>query len=135
MRAFTVPRQLRSPHPCVTAFQDKRENVSRPQLGRAARYLQGLIAAAGEMGWTVPSKAPAGYGRPQEVAPDLAVRLPSAEFTLTVRELDQRGRPSRAFITQTDYYTRDQRTTANKDFLASGRLEATVVKRGRTTRS
>jgi hypothetical protein len=128
VRAFTVPRQLRSPHPCVTAFQDKRENVSRPQLGRAARYLQGLIAAAGEMGWKVPSKAPAGYGRRHEVTPDLAVRLPSAEFAVTVRELDQRGRPGRAFITQTDYYTRDQRTTANKGFLASGRLEATVVK-------
>lgn len=128
VRAFAVPRQLRSPHPCVTAFQGKREYVSRAQLGRAARYLQGLVAAAGEMGWKVPSKAPAGYGRPHEVTPDLAVRLPSAEFAVTVRELDQRGRPGQVFITQTDYYTRDQRTTANKNFLPSGRLEITVIK-------
>jgi hypothetical protein len=128
VRAFTVPRQLRSPHPCVTAFQAKRGYVSRAQLGRAARYLQGLITAAGEMGWKVPSSAPAGYGRPHEVAPDLAVRLLSAEFAVSIRELDQRGRPGQAFITQTDYYTQDQRTTANKNFMPSGRLEVTVIK-------
>ena len=64
---------------------------------------------------------------PYEVTPDLAVRLPSAEFAVLIRELDHRGCPGQAFITQTGYYTRDQRTTANKNFLPSG-LEATVIK-------
>jgi hypothetical protein len=128
LRAFTVPRQLRSPHPCVTAFQDKRLYVSRPQIPRAARYLQGIVLAAGQMGWNVPAKAPAGHGGRGEVIPDLLVRLPSREVTVTIRELDQRGRPGQAFVTQADYYTRVQRTTSNKSFLGSGRLEATVSK-------
>jgi hypothetical protein len=128
LRAFTVPRQLRSPHPCVATFQDKRQYVSRPQIARAARYLQGIILAANEMGWKVPAKAPAGYGGRGEVSPDLSIRLPSSQVTVTIRELDQRGRPGLAFVTQTDYYTCAQRTTANKSFLAAGRLEATVSK-------
>lgn len=61
LRAFAVPRQLRGPHPCVTAFQDKRARVSRPQIARAARFLQGLVQAAGEMGWKVHAKVPSGY--------------------------------------------------------------------------
>jgi hypothetical protein len=32
MRAFKVPQQLRGPHPAVTAFQEKREHVSRGQF-------------------------------------------------------------------------------------------------------
>jgi hypothetical protein len=30
MRAFKVPQQLRGPHPAVTAFQEKRQHISRP---------------------------------------------------------------------------------------------------------
>jgi hypothetical protein len=128
LRAFTVPRQLRSPHPRVTAFTQKRQHVSRPQIGRAARFLQGLVLAAAEMGWKVPAKTPAGYGGRDETSPDLAVRLPSCEVTVTICELDQRGRPGSAFVTRTDYYTRAERTTANISFAASGRLEAAVSK-------
>ena len=121
LRAFTVPRQLRSPHPCVTAFQGKRQYVSRPRIGRAARFLQGLVLAAGQMGWNVPATTPACYGGQGEVSPDLAVRLPSREVTVTIRELDQRGHPGLAFVTRTDYYTRTERATANSSFAASGR--------------
>jgi hypothetical protein len=92
---------------------------------RAARYLQGLVLAAGEMGWTVSSKTPAGAGQGQ-VSPDLSMRLPSREVTVTIRELDKRGRPGLAFVTRTDYYTRTERTTANSSFAACGRLEVTV---------
>ncbi len=52
MRAFKVPQQLRGPHPAVTAFQEEREHVSRAQIPRAARYLQGLVNAVAEMGWS-----------------------------------------------------------------------------------
>lgn len=128
LRAFTVPRQLRSPHPCVTAFTDKRQYVSRPRIGRAARFLQGLVLAADQMGWKVPAKTPAGYGGRGEASPDLTVRLPSREVTVTIRELDQRGRPGQAFVTRTDYYTRTERTTANSSFAASGRLAASVTR-------
>lgn len=128
LRAFTGPRQLRSSHPCVAAFQDRRQYVSRPQIPRAARYLQGLVLAADQMGWAVPPKTPTGYGGRGEASPDLSVRLPSCEVTVTIRELDQRGRPGLAFITRTDYYTRTERTAAVKSFAASGRLEVTVAK-------
>src|SRR5450756_1999105 len=47
---------------------------------------------------------------------------------VTVRELDERGRPGSAFITQTDYLTRTERTTVNKSFTASGRLEVTLTR-------
>lgn len=83
LRAFTVTRQLRSPHPCVAAFQDRRQYVSRPRIGRAARFLQGVVLAAVEMGWKVPAKTPAGYGGRGEASPDLTVRLPSREVTVT----------------------------------------------------
>ena len=36
LRAFKVPQQLRGPHPAVTAFQERRERVSRAQIPRAA---------------------------------------------------------------------------------------------------
>jgi hypothetical protein len=126
LRTFKIPQQLRSPHPSVTTFQDKRLHVSRTQIPRAARYLQGLILAANEMGWKVPTKTPAGYGGCGEASPDLSIRLPSREVTVTVRELDERGRTGLAFVTETDYLTREHRTKANKNFAASGRLEVTL---------
>ncbi|MFT4262471.1 MAG: hypothetical protein QM572_03750 [Nocardioides sp.] len=134
-RVFRVPRQLRGPHPAVAAFQDKRAHVTKPQIGRAARFLQAVITAAGEMGWKVSKKVltaysggySGGYGG-RGVSPDLPLSLPSGEVVVTIRELDQRGRTGYAFITDTDYYTRTQRTVANKSFAASGRLEVTVSK-------
>jgi hypothetical protein len=126
LRAFKVPRQLRDPHSSVVAFQDKRRYVSKPQVPRAARYLQGLVNAAEEMGWKVSAKVPSTHAGRGAVTPDLSIRLPSSEFMVTVRELDHRGRPGNAFMTTTDYYTRTERTTANKSFLGSGRLEVTL---------
>ena len=126
LRAFTVPWQLRSPHPCVTAFTGKRQYVSRPQIGRAALFLQGWSWPRPRWAGRSPAKTPAGYGGRGEASLDLAVRLPSREVTVTIRELDQRGRPGLAFVTRTDYYTRTERTTANSSFAASGRLEVTV---------
>lgn len=123
LRAFTIPR----PHPAVTAFLEKRQHVSRAQIPRASRYLQGLANAVTEMGWSAPAKGQAGYTGRGEPRPDLSIRLSSREFRVTVRELDERGRPGRAFITQTDYLTRTERTTVNKSFTASGRLEVTLT--------
>lgn len=123
MRAFKVPQQLRGPHPAVTALQEKRQHVSRPQIPRAARYLRGLVTAVAEMGWSAPAKVQGGYAGRGEPGPDLSIKLPSGEFQVAIRELDERGRPGRAFITQTDYLTRTERTTVNKSFTASGRLK------------
>ena len=103
MRVFTVPQQLRRQHPAVTAFQERRESVSRAQIPRAARYLQGLVNAVAEMGWSVPAKVQTAYAGRGEPGPDLSIRLPSREILVTIRELDERGRLGRAFITQTDY--------------------------------
>ena len=128
LRAFKVPHQLRGAHPAVTAFQEKREHVSRAQIPRAARYLQGLVNAVAEMGWSAPAKVQAGYAGRGEPGPDLSIKLPSREFQVAIRELDERGRPGRAFITQTDYLTRTERTTVNKSFTASGRLEVTLTR-------
>jgi hypothetical protein len=55
------------------------------------------------------------------------IRLPSREVRVTLGELDERGRPGLAFTTQTDYLTRTERTTVNKSFTASGRLEVTLT--------
>jgi hypothetical protein len=128
LQAFKVPRQLRRLHPAVTSFQEKREHVSRAQIPRAARYLQGLVDAAAELGWSAPAKVQASYAGRGEPGPDLSIRLPSREILVTVRELDERGRQGRAFITQTDYLTRAERTTVNKSFMASGRLEVTLTR-------
>lgn len=127
LREFNVPRQLRGPHPAVTAFQEKREHVSRAQIPRTARYLQGLVNAAAEMGWSAPAKVQASYAGRGEPRPDLSIKLPSREILITVRELDERGRPGRAFITHTDYLTYAERTTVNNNFTASGRLEVTLT--------
>jgi len=127
-RAFKVPQQLRGPHPAVTAFQEKREHVSRAQIPRAARYLQGLVNAVTEMGWSAPAKVQAGYASRGEPGPDLSIRVASREFQVVIRELDERGRPGRAFITQTDYLTHAERTIANKSFSASGKLEVTLTR-------
>jgi hypothetical protein len=128
MRAFKVPQQLRGPHPAVTAFQEKREHVSKAQIPRAARYLKRLVNAVAEMGWSAPAKVQAGYAGRGELGPDLSIKLPSREILVTVRELDEHGRPGRAFITQTDYLTHTERTTVNKSFTASGRLEVTLTR-------
>lgn len=127
LRDFTVPRQLRDPHPAVVAFQDKRAYVSKKQIPRTARFLQAIVSAATEMGWKV-SQPRSAYTGDREVSPDLAVRLPSSEVVVTVRELDQRGRTGFAFTAGTEYYTRTPTTTANKGFLASGRLELILTK-------
>ncbi|MDZ7917744.1 MAG: hypothetical protein U5O16_39020 [Rhodococcus sp. (in: high G+C Gram-positive bacteria)] len=127
LRAFSVPRQLRNPHPAVAAFQEKKALVSKAQIARAARFLQALVTAATELGWTVPAKVPhRGRG---ESGPDLTLRFPSRELVVTIRELDQNSRRHvQAYTTETDYYTRAERTTANKHFQASGKLEVTLTK-------
>ncbi|TJZ80435.1 hypothetical protein FCG67_03825 [Rhodococcus oryzae] len=127
LRDFKVTRQLRDPHPAVVTFQDKRAYVSKKQISRTARLLQAIVSAATEMGWKV-SRPHNAYRGHSEVSPDLALSLPSSEVAVTVRELDQRGRTGFAFTTGTEYYTRVQTTTANKGFLASGRLELTLTK-------
>jgi hypothetical protein len=128
LRTFKIPQQLRGPHPAVTASQERRERVSRAQIPRVARYLQGLVNAVVEMGWSVPAKVEASYANRGESGPDLSIKLPSGEFLVSVRELDEHGRHGRAFITQTDYVTRTERTTVNKSFTASGKLEVTLTR-------
>lgn len=127
-RSFDVPRQLRDPHPAVAEFQSKKALVSKTQIGRAARFLQALISAVTEVGWKVPDK-PRGMSRGRgEPIPDLLLRLPSRELVVTIRELDERGRRQPAYLTETDYYSRTERTTANKHFQASGNLAVTIAK-------
>jgi hypothetical protein len=128
LRPFSVPRQLRDPHPAVVEFQNKKALVSKAQVGRAARFLQALISAAAEVGWKTPSKMRnMSLGR-GEFGPDLSLRLPSRELLVTVRELDQSGRRVQAYTTERDYYTRTDRTTANKHFQGSGSLEVAIKK-------
>lgn len=128
VRSFSVPRQLRNPHPAVSAFQSKKALVSKAQIGRAARFLQALVLAAAEFGWKVPEKVPNMSRRHGDPEPDLTLRLPSRELVVTIRELDLYGRRARAYITEMDYYpTRTERTRANKYFHASGRLDVTIT--------
>lgn len=128
MRSFVVPRQLRNPHPAVVEFQRKKAFVSKAEIGRAARFLQGLILAAIDVGWKVPSTVRDGSRNYGARYPDLLLKVPSRELLLTVRELDQRGRRGQAFVTETDYYTRATRTIANRQFEPSGKLELTITK-------
>jgi hypothetical protein len=86
------------------------------------------VNAVAEMGWSAPAKVQGGYAGRGEPGPDLSIKLPSREFQVAIRELDERGRPGRAFITHTDYLTRTERTTVNKSFTASGRLELTLTR-------
>jgi hypothetical protein len=58
------------------------------------------------MGWSVRAKVQVGHAGRGEPGPDLSIKLPSREILVAVRELDERGRAGRAFITQTDYLTR-----------------------------
>jgi hypothetical protein len=127
-RAVNVPRQLRDPHPTVAVFQGKKALVSKAQIGRAARFLQALVSAATETGWRVSSKAPSMSRGRGEPGPDLSLRLPSRKLVVTIRELAQNGRRVQAYTTESDYYTRTERTVANKHFQASGRLEVTITK-------
>lgn len=127
MRSFGVPRQLRDPHPAVVEFQRKKALVSTAQVGRAARFLQGLISAAIEIGWKVPIKV-RNFSRGQgEPVPDLSIQLPSRELAVTVRELDKGGRRVQAYITETDYYSRETRISANRHFQPSGNLDVTFA--------
>lgn len=128
MRSFDIPRQLRNSHLAVMEFQKKKALVSKSEIGRAARFLQGLISAASEVGWNVPPKMRHWSRGGGEPLPDLSLQLPSRELFLTVRELDKRGRRVQAYVTETDYYTRETRTSANRDFQASGKLEITITK-------
>lgn len=128
MRSFDIPRQLRNPHPAVVDFQNKKALVSKAEIGRAARFLQGFISAASEVGWKIPPKMRHWSRASGDPVPDLSLRLPSREVFVTVRELDQRGRRVQAFVTETDYYTRKTRTSANSNFQASGKLELKVTK-------
>jgi len=128
VRTFDIPRQLRNPHPVVVDFQSKKALVSKTEIGRAARFLQGLISAVSEVGWKVPPKVrhwSRGNGEP---IPDLSLQLPSRELFLTVRELDERDRRLQAYVTETDYHTRGTRTIANRHFRASGKLEVTLTR-------
>lgn len=128
LRSFKIPRQLRHPHPMVAAFQSKKALVSKGQIGRAARFLQALTTAADELGWKVPLKRTYFSGRIGDTGPDLTLRLPSRELSIKVRELDQRGRRIEPYITESDYYTRTERTVANKSFQSSDRLKVTISK-------
>lgn len=129
LRTFTVPGQLRDPLPAVVAFRDKKDLVSKAEVGRAARFLQALATAATTLGWKVTGRPRnEGYGLNQP-DPDLILRLPSRDLVVSIRELDKRGRRATAFITQTDYYTRTTRTIANKNFEVSGRLEVKLSKK------
>lgn len=128
VRAFSVPRQLRNPHPAVAEFQRKKALVSKGAVGRAARFLQALLSAATDVGWKIPSKVHSMSLRRGEFGPDLLLRLPSRELVVTIRELDQGGRRVQAYTVETDYYTRTERTRANKNFRASGNLEVTITK-------
>lgn len=129
LRTFTVPGQLRDPHPAVVSFRDKKDLVSKAEVGRAARILQALATAATTVGWKATGRPPnEGYGRHQP-DPDLILRLPSRDVVVSIRELDQRGRRVTAFITETDYYTRTTRTIANKNFEGSGKLEVKLSKK------
>jgi hypothetical protein len=103
----------------VVTFREKKDLVSKAEVGRAARFLQALAAAATTVGWKVTGRPPnEGYGRNQP-DPDLILRLPSRELVVSIRELDRRGRRATAFITETDYYRRTVRTIADKNFDAS----------------
>jgi hypothetical protein len=53
LRTCPVPGQLRDPHPGVAAFRDKKDLVSKAEVGRAARFLQALVTAATTVGWKV----------------------------------------------------------------------------------
>lgn len=94
--AVRVPSQLRSPHAAVEAFRAHRQNVSKAQIPRAARILQGLVTAAQSRQWKVPAQRPSGSRR--DASPDLLISTPSQEVVVTIYELDERGRPGRAFV-------------------------------------
>lgn len=49
-RDITVPRQLRNPHPAVTTFSQRRANVSKDKIPRAARALQTIVNEAERLG-------------------------------------------------------------------------------------
>lgn len=129
IRTITVPGQLRDPHSAVATFRDKKELVSKAEVGRAARLLQALVTAATTLVWKVTGRPRNEFYGSRQPDPDLILRLPSQELVVSVRELDQRGRRATAFITQTDYYTNTTRTIANKNFEASGKLEIRLSKK------
>ncbi|AYF77733.1 hypothetical protein D7D52_32380 [Nocardia yunnanensis] len=128
LRKLEIPQQLRDPHPAVAAFRDSRARVSKAQIPRAARYLQAVVLAAKALGWKVSDHSRRAYGPRGSGRSDLSLRLPSREIEVVVRELDERGRGGNVFITDSDPYTRVERTRENKYFAASGRLCVTLTK-------
>jgi hypothetical protein len=128
LRSFDVPRQLRKPHPAVTAFQSKKALVSKTEIGRAARLLQAFVSAVSDVGWKIPLKVQHMSRGSGEPIPDLWFGLPSRELVLTIRELDERGRRQQAYVTESDYYMRTERTIVNEHFQASGILEVDIGK-------
>lgn len=128
VRSFSIPRQLRDRHPAVVEFQNKKALVSKAEMGRAARFLQALISAVTEVGWKIPTKPGQRARRSGEHVHDLWLRLPSRELVVTIRELTQSGRQVQAYILETDYYLRSERTIVNKHFQPSGKLAVTIEK-------
>ena len=45
------------------------------------------------MGWSAPARVQVGYAGRSERGPDLAIKLPSREILVAIRELEERGRP------------------------------------------
>jgi hypothetical protein len=51
------------------------------------------VTAVAEMGWSAPAKVQAGYAGHSEPGPDLSIKLPSREFQIAIRELDEPRAP------------------------------------------
>jgi hypothetical protein len=49
------------------------------------------VNAVAEMGWSAPAKIQFGYAGRSEPGPDLSIKLPSREFQVAIRELDERA--------------------------------------------
>lgn len=129
LRTFQVPGQLRAPHPAVAAFRDKKDLVSRAEIGRAARFLQGLVLAAEAVGWKVTGRPRNEHYARDHADPDLILKLPSRELVVSIRELDKRGRRATAYVTETIYYLHETKKVANKAFEPSGKLEVRLTRK------
>jgi hypothetical protein len=129
LTAVVVPRQLRSPHAAVTTFLDKRKNVSKASIPRAARILQALVTAAEGKGWTVKAYKPP-YVEPGRDgdAFDLTILTSRRECAVGIRELDERGRKCRtAPFAHSWEPLGPGRQMANRDFQPSGALDLSVT--------
>lgn len=129
--ACTVPRQLRNPHPAVVAFQQRRQRVSKPNVQRAARLLQGIVNASLQRGWKVRHQgATASMYDGERQASDVEVVLPRLGVQVLVHELDQRGRTGRAFTAEHDHSGSSDKVLPSRWFQGSGRLQVTVSRYG-----